>query len=393
MLLGFNEEFLKEKNAYITASAIVSQPGAWKELFKYFIKNKEDFKRFLDPIFQTKNVKIILTGAGSSAFVGDCSAGYLRRALDLDVESVDSTDIAAAPENYFLKDRPTLLISYSKSGNSPESLAVIQEAQQLINDIYFLNITCNKEGQLAKMKISQERSMSMVLPEETNDSAYAATVSFTTMLLTNLLLPYLVDKKCGADDIMQILVNESKRILDEDCDKIKNIAEESYDRLHFLGSGSLKGCAREAALKLLELTQGTVNATYSSFLGLRHGQKFVINDKTILGCFVSNNAYTQKYDLDLVDEISHNKMYKGKILLFEPKALGAEGADYVISLENEDIDNLDEAFLTLLYALYAQMLGLFKSIKLGIKSDNLDPAFSIKEQAYGVVEKFKIYNL
>lgn len=385
MLLRLSEEELKEKKGYATAKEIEQQPRVWRELYNILLRQKSKIVEFLHPILSKKDLRIILTGAGTSAFVGDSSEGYLRRKLKMDVEAIDTTDIVAAPQNFFFEDKPTLLISHGRSGDSPESLATIELAEKIIKDVYFLNITCNRDGKMAKGTIDKKNCLNVFMPEESNDDGFAMTSSFTCMLLTDLMLPHIEEIE-NEKDIFEKLADEAERIINEDSKIIEEISQNNYDRLIYLGSGSLKGCASEAALKSLELSHGDVNTNSNTPLGFRHGPKSAINDTTLIGFFVSNDVYTQKYDLDLINEIV-NEPGKRKLMAFLPSHISIRGINYVFRLK-EDFETVDEAFLTPLYIIYAQMLGFYKSLNLSITPDNPNPEGRVNRVVKGVT----IYN-
>ena len=44
---------------------------------------------------------------------------------------------------------PTLLVSFARSGDSPESVAAAELADQLLSDVHHLVLTCNADGRLA----------------------------------------------------------------------------------------------------------------------------------------------------------------------------------------------------------------------------------------------------
>lgn len=382
MLLGYGEEQLKERKGYATAKEINQQPRLWRELFNLLLNQKREIAEFLNPILQIKNLKIILTGAGTSAFVGYSSEGYLRKMLKLDVEAIDTTDIVASPQNFFVKkDKPTLLISHARSGDSPESLATIELAEKILDNVYFLNITCSKNGKMAKGTVDKKNCLNIFMPEEANDEGFAMTSSFTCMLLTDLMLPHMEEIE-SKRDLFERLAIEAERIIEEDARAVEEVSKNDYDRLIYLGSGNLKGCAAEAALKSLELSRGEVNTNFNTPLGFRHGPKSVINDRTLIGFFISNDIYTQKYDLDLIREIA-NESGKRKLMAFLPRDMQVGGLDYVFKL-SDDFSNVEEAYLTPLYIIYAQMLAFYKSLNLGITPDNPNPEGRVNRVVKGV---------
>ncbi len=95
----------------------------------------------------------------------------------------------------------------------------------------------------------------------------------------------------------------TRRVIQETQGALQELAGHKYERVVYLGSGPLQHLAREAALKLGELTNGTVTTCFDSPLGFRHGPKTFVNDRTLVVVFVSNDPLTRKYDHDLLDEL------------------------------------------------------------------------------------------
>ena len=86
-----------------------------KQLWKTFKRSPSQSAR--------KTHKSNFTGAGTSQYVGDTVVPYLRAHGDTQAfsfESIGTTDIVAKPEDYLIKDEPTLLVSFARSGNSPK---------------------------------------------------------------------------------------------------------------------------------------------------------------------------------------------------------------------------------------------------------------------------------
>lgn len=381
MLLGYQQAALQRAGGLSTAAEINQQPPLWRELFRNLCDRQGEIAAFLQPILQKENLRIILAGAGSSAFIGNSSAGYLRHILQADVEAIDTTSIVAAPQNYFLVDRPTLLVSHSRSGDSPESVATVEIARKMIKELYLINITCNKDGAMAREALAQDVCLSIIMPAMANDRGFAMTSSFTTMLLTDLLLPH-VRELASQTALVEKLAAEAEKIIVEKAAAVASIVDTPYDRLVFIGSGPLLGCAMEGSLKTLELTRGGVNVTYNTTLGFRHGPKSVINDNTLLGFFVSTDPYTQKYDLDLIREIAQEAENR-KILVVSPGNIDIPGITWQFVLP-PDLRQTEPAFLTPLYVMYAQLLAFFKSLGLGITPDNPWPEGNVNRVVKGV---------
>ncbi|RXY90194.1 tagatose-6-phosphate ketose isomerase, partial [Salmonella sp. 3DZ2-4SM] len=136
-----------------TYSEIKQQPEMW-QLTEEIIKDiKSDFDEFIKDIEKnaTGKLKVLFTGAGSSAYVGD----ILRTAIDTkhmpkwDFESVPTTHFVTSPEAYIDSETTYLIVSFARSGNSPETKATIDLVEQLSDNVHHLFITNNKSGYLA----------------------------------------------------------------------------------------------------------------------------------------------------------------------------------------------------------------------------------------------------
>ncbi|MTI66839.1 MAG: SIS domain-containing protein [Firmicutes bacterium] len=379
-VLGVKEDKLKEIDGYITAKEIKQQPKLWRETFDIIKENKEKLEEFLNRAKKDK-VKVIFTGAGSSSFVGDSVLAYLKRELSLNVESIATTDIVSNPENYLDKETPTLLISCARSGNSPESKATVELAEKMVDNLYQIFLTCNPNGTLAKKASGCDRKLLLLMPEDSNDQGFAMTGSFSSMVLASILL-FKLDNLDSLESNIYDIANVGEKILTEKIDLIKDLTSLDYNRAIFLGSSSIKGMAKEAALKTLELTRGKVITQYDSSLGFRHGPKSIINDKTLVFSFLSNDAYTRKYEIDLLKEMSYedgDKKIVG-ITYYEDESV-KKLVDYYISIDDNKKEDIFSLFS---YLLIAQMYAFNRSVILGNTPDNPSPDGTVNRVVKGV---------
>ena len=132
---------LKQMGADITTREIQQQPSLWKETFKIYKEKKTEIDNFLTKITKKfDKVKVIFTGAKTSAYVGNTVMPYLRKHGDrtkYDFEAIDTTKIVSTPEDYLEEDTPTILVSFARSGNSPESVATVELAKQLVTCLLY----------------------------------------------------------------------------------------------------------------------------------------------------------------------------------------------------------------------------------------------------------------
>ena len=384
-LLGLEISRLEDCSGLNTAKEIIQQPDTWRESVKNLIKNKIEIKSFIDSFLSKKEFRIILTGAGTSAFAGEVCEPYLTSLLNKRVEAIATTDLVASPKSYFIKDIPTLLVSFARSGNSPESVHAVNLATQLVDDLYQVVITCNENGKLAKNTVNDEKSLLLLMPPQTNDLGFAMTSSFTTMVLNAMAVFNINNIENFSSDVDK-LSNSVNDFIENNIEKVTSLSNEDFERIVYLGSSTSKGIARESALKVLELTAGKVNASYDTPLGFRHGPKSVVDDETVSVIYISNDEYTRKYDLDLAKEmLAHKKNDKVVIVGDNIEEDILNKADYVFNVENINYTVENEVLLPLQQIIFGQMLSFLKSVNLGITPDNPCPTGEVNRVVQGVI--------
>ena len=384
-LLGLEISRLEDCSGLNTAKEIIQQPDTWRESVKNLIKNKIEIKSFIDSFLSKKEFRIILTGAGTSAFAGEVCEPYLTSLLNKRVEAIATTDLVASPKSYFIKDIPTLLVSFARSGNSPESVHAVNLASQLVDDLYQVVITCNENGKLAKNTVNDEKSLLLLMPPQTNDLGFAMTSSFTTMVLNAMAVFNINNIENFSSDVDK-LSNSVNDFIENNIEKVTSLSNEDFERIVYLGSSTSKGIARESALKVLELTAGKVNASYDTPLGFRHGPKSVVDDETVSVIYISNDEYTRKYDLDLAKEmLAHKKNDKVVIVGDNIEEDILNKADYVFNVENINYTVENEVLLPLQQIIFGQMLSFLKSVNLGITPDNPCPTGEVNRVVQGVI--------
>lgn len=384
-LLGVEISKLEDCSGLNTAKEIIQQPDTWRESVKNLIKNKIEIKSFIDSFLSKKEFRIILTGAGTSAFAGEVCEPYLTSLLNKRVEAIATTDLVASPKSYFIKDIPTLLVSFARSGNSPESVHAVNLASQLVDDLYQIVITCNENGKLAKNTVNDEKSLLLLMPPQTNDLGFAMTSSFTTMVLNAMAVFNINNIENFSSDVDK-LSNSVNDFIENNIEKVTSLSNEDFERIVYLGSSTSKGIARESALKVLELTAGKVNASYDTPLGFRHGPKSVVDDETVSVIYISNDEYTRQYDLDLAKEmLAHKKNDKVVIVGDNIEEDILNKADYVFNVENINYNVENKVLLPLQQIIFGQMLSFLKSVNLGITPDNPCPTGEVNRVVQGVI--------
>jgi tagatose-6-phosphate ketose/aldose isomerase len=326
-------------------------------------------------------MRIIFTGAGSSAHAGEMAAFIIRKSAKIRCEAISTTDIVSSPYSALLPDVPTLLVSFARSGNSPESAGAVKYARSIVKNLWELALVCDKNSALAKLTSESPKSMTLVMPEGSNDSAFAMTSSVTCMILSCFVFfnASRLEEICKDIGFLADTVEkESQKLIEASL----RWAKADYKRLIIIGSGCCKGIAREAALKSMELTAGTVNTNYDSSLGFRHGPKAVIKDNTLTIHLISPDSLTARYDVDLLKEIVKQK--KGnKVIALSAAALPVE-ADENLLLPPVGSGADRELYFGISSLVFCQLLGMFKSMNLGLPTDNPIPSGELTRVVSGV---------
>ena len=382
-MLDYTKEELLELGAEITTREIYQQPDVWKEAFEAYQEKREEITAFLQDIAAKHDyIKVILTGAGTSAYVGDTLVPYFKEVYDerkWNFNAIATTDIVANPQTYLKKEVPTVLVSFARSGNSPESVATVDLAKALVDELYQVTITCAAEGELALQAHGDDRNLLLLQPAASNDAGFAMTSSFTSMMLTALLVFDPTEFALKAERF-EVLSNLSRKVLDNAAD-VKELVDLEFNRVIYLGAGPFFGLAHEAQLKILELTAGQVATMYESPVGFRHGPKSLINEDTVVLVFGTTTDYTRKYDLDLVREVAGDKIAR-RVVLLSDQAFGLENVKEV-ALGCGGV--LNDVYRVFPYIVYGQLFALLTSLKVGNRPDTPSPTGTVNRVVQGVI--------
>ncbi|MEI9533295.1 SIS domain-containing protein [Moellerella wisconsensis] len=376
--LDYSEPELKQKNAWWTAKEISQQPECWKKVHQNIETLQPEIRAFLDIALAADNVRIIMTGAGTSAFAGRALAPMLSKLLKKRIDAVATTDLVSNPQQYLAEDVPVLLVSFARSGNSPESVAALDIAETSLSHCFHLVLTCNPQGQLYRYCQNNDKALAILMPEESNDQSLAMTSSFSSMLMAAVSI-------FGGLDIFPKYIEPFYREHGNLYPKINEIIRQQYagkfNRVIYLGSGGFQGLAQEASLKMLEMTAGKVIAAFDSPLGFRHGPKAIVNKQTLIVLFISNDPYTRQYDLDLLKELLNDDA-AGLVITITAKESDSELSNNIVYLPN--MENSPDISLLFPYLMIAQSYAFHSSIMLGHAPDNPSPSGEINRVVKGV---------
>ncbi|MDG1432033.1 MAG: SIS domain-containing protein [Paracoccaceae bacterium] len=333
----------KSISDWSTWSEIISQPRVWRQ---WAIDC--DFSGHKTWIKAQSFDEVWFCGAGTSAFIGDIIvAGLEGQRGNVRLRSVASTDLVSEPQD-FLRARNPLVVSFGRSGNSSESIGTLDALDKLAPNAPRLNITCNGDSTLATR--SSHGTRVIVLPPETHDIGFAMTSSFSTMLLTALML--FSDNGSNAATF-----NRAADTFEGALPDMQKAIGTPPERAVFLGTGAMTFAAREAALKVMELSAGRIPCLWDSVLGFRHGPKSFVTDKTEIVVFTATQSPATMYENDLIAEL-RAQFPNTRVTSIGPAA-------------DIDLPHPDGAVWAAPNAiLYAQLAGALWSQAMGLNVDN-----------------------
>jgi tagatose-6-phosphate ketose/aldose isomerase len=373
LLLNRSANEWRQVGGLHTAEEIAQQPQLWRKLAQALPAQQSRLAAWLGDALLQPGQRVLLTGAGSSAFVGEIAADLLANTWPAQVRAVPTTSLLTHPELYLDAEAPTLLVSFARSGSSPESLAVVDLLRQRLRAPRFLNITCNADGRLARQAEGRADSLNLLMPAGSCDRGFAMTSSFSCMLLAVLAL---LGKEPEAGLSIERLAAQAEQGLQAWAAPLQRLAEQRYARIVMLGSGPLEALAKEAALKVLELSGGRSLAIANTPLGFRHGPKSALNADCLVLMLRSRKALARRYEDDLLSELRADGV-AGHCLSIGPADAGTE-------LGIPAPEGLDDTWLAPLWLLAAQLFSLQQSAALGLQPDNPFPDGTVNRVVQGV---------
>lgn len=378
----------KARGLFFTPREIAQQPETWRGTYEIFRRHQEHICRFLDAAGVRGELEqrpvVWLIGAGTSDYIGQVLEQLLREKWGCEVVVMASTELLPNLEEYVIPGKKYLWISFSRSGDSPEGVAVLEKAIARYPEIAQLVVTCNAEARMAVESRKAANACVVVLDDSVNDRSLVMTSSFTNMVVTGHCLAHAwsLDEYAKVLDELVVAGND---ILSRAAEAAEHIAAKNYPRVCLVGSGALAGVAQESALKVLEMTAGQVKTMFETVLGLRHGPMAALDEQTLFICFASGSQKRSSYAADLLAEISAKQVVAERVVVgpASMKSKFAPYCDLYIPLATE----CDDAYRPVVDIIFGQLLGLYTSVAHELKPDSPSPDGVISR----VVQSFRIY--
>ena len=390
-LLDLPEQEKAERGLEHTPREIWQQPETWGVTHRLCARAQRELQ---DAVRRagigrgsTSSPTVYLVGAGTSDYTGRALAPLLRARWGCDVWAIPSTTLLTEFEEFHRAGREYFWISFSRSGESPEGVALLERALERRPQIRHLVITCNPQGPMAQLcERHQDRALALVLDDAVNDRGLAMTSSFSNMVLAGQCVAHL-DDLAQFGEVVARMSETGRQFLPAAAEAAAEVTTLGCSRACFVGSGVLRAVADECSLKVVELSAGKVTTLAETPLGLRHGPMSSVDGQTVFVAFLSSEARRRGYELDLLREIDRKRL--GRVRLAVMIANGddvSQLADYRLPLAAAP--DFPDHYRPVLDVMLGQLIGLFASMRCGLKPDQPSPGGTITR----VVQPIKLYS-
>ncbi len=370
-LIGLGAQEKSRRGLVYTPQEICQQPDTWTNTFLRVAERREDLLQFLAPL-RAASPTVYLVGAGSSDYIGRALTSVLRKSWKCEVMAVPSTELITNMESYVLPGRSYLWISFSRSGDSSESVGVLEQAFREYPQVRHLVVSCNGAGKMSRMCAHAENALALVLDDAVNDRGLAMTSSFTNLVVAGQCLANL-ERLPEYRLTLDALVDMGRRMLPRSAEIAHCVSQMRCRKAIFVGSGALAAAATESALKILEMTAGSICAMAESTMGLRHGPMSAMDGSTLLVSLLSCSARRSQYELDLLEEVHAKALGRVRVAVAPgPCERLRRLCDHAIVLDAPA--GFPDDYRIPVDVIFGQLLGLFSSVQAGLQPDHPSPA-------------------
>lgn len=334
-----------------TWNEIQSQGMVWQSVLEELRDG-----RVISDILRTANGKRewLFIGCGTSFYLAEAAALSWTILTGLPVRAIAASEVLLFPKFIQAEGTDLQAVVISRSGRTSEA---VRAASVLRRDLQVptIGITCAEDSQLART------CDSAIVLRAADEQSTVMTRSFTSMLLS---LQVLAARRASNSQFIEKLQEMARtfalQIADIAQQMEKFVAQHAFADYVFLGQGPFYGIAREAALKVMEMS-----CSYSQFfhaLEFRHGPKAIVSPATCLTFFLSDSGY--EAEAEVLEEM---KELGGVIVAVCSRANGdiQRIADLVIEL---GVDG-DELVRLAPSTVPCQLFGYFSGLSKGLNPD------------------------
>ncbi|MGQ9523693.1 MAG: SIS domain-containing protein [Armatimonadota bacterium] len=308
--------------------------------------------------------EVVLVGCGSSLYLSEAAAGFLRHALGVPARAVPASELILWPEAAFCGASNPLLVAASRSGQTTETLAAVDTFRKRGRGAV-LAVTCSESGRLAAL------ADVVISVPEADERSLVMTRSFAAMLMAVEYIAAALRSPSLAEQLQQVpaLIETALSTYEEHVHRIA--LRKDLQRTAFLGGGPFYGVACEGMLKMKEMSLLPSEAFHP--LEFRHGPKASVDPSLLVVLLVSDAG--RNVETNLMREL----LDMGAVGMTIGPVLQANlPLQYAVHVG----ESLPEAVRPLCCAPFLDLLGLFKATDCGRDPDrpaHLDRAILIED--------------
>jgi glucosamine--fructose-6-phosphate aminotransferase (isomerizing) len=348
MQMAMNEKQFAETHTW---NEILSQASVWQSVLDQ-ARESTVLEKILAA--SSNKRKWFFVGCGTSFYLAEAAALSWTLLTGQPAQAIPASEVLLVPKLLQAGGTDAQAVVVSRSGRTSEALRAAKVLRQELR-ISTVGITCAQNSELERAC-----DASIVL-RAADEQSTVMTRSFTSMLLS---LQVLAARRAGNPQFIDTL----RAMAEQFAPRIRSLAAEieafaakyAFADYVFLGQGAFHGIAREAALKIMEMS-----CSYSQFfhtLEFRHGPKAIVSPATCLTFFLSDTAQIAESQV-----LSEMKELGGVILAICNRA--SENIRRASALVIEFDVPGNELALLAPCIVPCQLLGFFAGLRKGLNPD------------------------
>jgi glucosamine--fructose-6-phosphate aminotransferase (isomerizing) len=324
---------------------ILNQPNAWADTIGSVEASSSQLLQLVEDCDE-----VVFTGCGSGLNAALAIAPTFQHFTGIKAQAVPAAEVVFFPETVFVDSSRYLVVLISRSGSTTETVMACDVVQG--RKMRTLAITCYPESALVR------KSAEALVLESANEASVTTTQSLTSMILCGQVMSGVLSKNVPYLERVKLLPQLGRAVIDEYHDMGQRIAEnEGISKFAFVGSGPLRGIAREGQLKIKEMV--LLPSDSYPLLDYRHGPKSNVDEHMLITVLLSDRA--RRVEIEFLAEM---KSLGGRLFVLCDKADRGirQYADYLSEVES----GLSEFARGILYLPPIHFLAYYKSLSLGL---------------------------
>jgi len=295
-----------------TFNEIMDQTVTLEFVYEDVLKNTFDFS-FLEKPYD----EIIFFGCGTDYNLCQSASFFTKSLLNnCTSNALPPSELLINPGTYIKENKKYLIIGFSRSGETTESIEVIERLKEK-NNVTLYMFSAVKNSKIISL------TKNYFICRGAVEKSIAMTKAYTSFLFAYCLI---LTRFLGRNDILsefEYLVKYLKSNMDDLFNKINNyLGNIQFDTFFALGNGFDYGIAIEADLKMKEMSR---TQSYSYYLHeFNHGPKTMANDESLILILTLNK------DLFRVEKVLDD------IISLDSKILIVSGED-LVNIESKNV--------------------------------------------------------